>query len=102
MASDPALFPATHSVLSARELATYVQSAYALGSPLDCTLLAQGLNDTYAIETTSGTFVLRIYRFGWRSAADIHYELDLLNHLRQDGVAVALPVGARDGRLINT
>jgi Ser/Thr protein kinase RdoA (MazF antagonist) len=94
--------PVTHSVLDPAGLAAVVQSCYDIGRAEACTFLKLGLNDTYRVDTATGPFIFRIYRAGWRSWADILYELDLLRHLAASDVQVSLPVATRDGTLLHT
>ncbi|MFC1452156.1 phosphotransferase enzyme family protein [Verrucomicrobiota bacterium] len=94
------VFPVAYSILSSDRLAEEVQSYYPLAAPVSCDPLHLGLNDTYLIRTGDESYVLRVYRAGWRSPEDIHYELDLLAHLRDRGVPVATPVARRNGDLM--
>ncbi|GAB4215371.1 MAG: phosphotransferase enzyme family protein [Roseiflexaceae bacterium] len=92
-----------HSIFSARALAAEVLPAYPIGNVTDCRFLSLGVNDTYLV-TANGDdrYILRVYRAGWRSPAEIAYELEALAHLRGRGVAVAAPLPCRAGRLIQT
>jgi Ser/Thr protein kinase RdoA (MazF antagonist) len=94
-------FPVTHSILSTAALLALVLPDYQIGAPIDCKLLGCGLNDTYLVKTTDAQFILRAYRATWRSVAEIHYELDVLNHLDRSGVAVAVPIARKDGGFIS-
>ena len=99
----PNYFPATHSTLSVKALTTDVLSNYDLNTISDFRLLNLGLNDTYVAKTTnSQKYILRVYRAGWRSLADISYELDVLLHLSNNGVPVSKPLPQKDGLLIQT
>jgi Ser/Thr protein kinase RdoA (MazF antagonist) len=91
----PAL-PATYSTLSAEALLDEVRRAYAIDGLDGCHLLQRGLNDTYVVAGAGRRWVARVYGSGWRSAASIAYELDLLGHLDARGVRVALPIPGRD------
>jgi len=96
----PEIFPVTYSILSPTCLAKEVQSDYPLCPPVTCDPLHLGLNDTYLIHTGNEPYVLRIYRFDWRSSEDVLYELDLLKHLHGRGILVAIPVTRRNGQLV--
>lgn len=67
---------------------------------MDCALLRSYVNDVYAIATTAGDYILKVYRARWRSWSEIAYELDVLAHLTARGVAVAPAIPRRDGRRI--
>lgn len=96
----PGLFPVVYSLLSPAVLVSAVLSDYALAGPVVCRLLCVGVNDTYLVSAGADRYILRIYRAGWRSLADIRYELALIRHLDRAGVAVATPVARRDGDFI--
>lgn len=93
-------FPVAYSLLSPEALLAEVGRAYTIAPPVDCTLLRSYVNDVYAVATTAGDYILKVYRARWRSRSEIAYELDVLAHLTARGVAVAPPIPRRDGRLI--
>lgn len=95
-----AIFPVTHSILSAATLLREVLPDYGVEQPLACQLLNRGLNDTYLVLTSGERYILRAYRAGWRSDAAIRYELDALNHLATRGLAVSTPVRRRRGGFV--
>jgi len=89
-----------------------VLAAYDIGRITDCRLHMRHISDTYFVRTRAsqhdghatgraGRYVLRVYRAGWRSDAEIRYELDALTHvaarLPGTGVSVSTPVIPRDG-----
>jgi Ser/Thr protein kinase RdoA (MazF antagonist) len=90
-------FPVTYSILSTAALADVLAEAYALEPPVRCQLLRPGLNDTYLVTAAGARSILRVYRAGWRSPAEIAWELDLLAHLATKGIAVSLPLRDRNG-----
>lgn len=88
----------SHSLLDPNGLLDMVAGAYDLpAAPLTCELASTGVNDTYHVAVGSKSFYYRVYRAGWRSPADIGFELDLLRHLDRCGVPVSVPVLKRDG-----
>jgi len=95
-------FPATHSLLSASALLSYAQEHYEMGRALECHLLDRGWNDTYLIRASSGNYIVRVYRTGWRSLSDILYELDMLLHLHGKDVPVSSPLAMKEGSLVST
>jgi Ser/Thr protein kinase RdoA (MazF antagonist) len=73
-----------------------------VGGPFtDCRLWRRGMNDTYRLQAGARWSLVRVYRAGWRSDADIGYELDLLRWLARAGIAVAEPLTARDGQAVH-
>jgi len=95
-------FPVTHSILSTKALMADILPDYDIGTPMECKLLNRGLNDTYLVRTASENYILRVYRAGWRSDSDIHYELEALLHLKRLNVSVSAPVLRKDGELLRT
>ena len=97
----PALFPVSGSLLSARALLTTVLPAYDIGTPTACTLWSSGVNDVYRVPTAGGEYFLKVYRAGWRSRAEVLFELDVVAHLARRGVAVARPLATRAGVVVH-
>ena len=95
-------FPVTHSTLSIAALSDVVATEYAIGLPIECQFFLMGVNDTYLLKTNATTYVLRIYRRGWRSLSEIQYELDILLFLRKAGIGVSAPIQRKDGQCIGT
>lgn len=96
MISPRFVLPSICSVLDPAALVPVVESAFNLGAISACTFVRYGLNHTYALETSQGPYILRIYTHGWRTPAEIQYELDLITFLHQRGLPVAAPVPNRD------
>ena len=95
-------FPVAHSLLDAAALLGEVARVYPIDRPAGCELFRAWANDVYRVRTADATYFLKVYRFGWRSASEIAYELDVLAHMAARNVEVALPIPRRDGRLIGT
>ncbi|HLN65349.1 MAG TPA: phosphotransferase [Symbiobacteriaceae bacterium] len=91
------LFAVTQSLLAPAAIGAEVARAYDLPAPVRCTFLTPGINDTYRVEAGGTPYILRVYRAGWRTPAEIDWELALLRHLEQSGVAVSVPIARRDG-----
>jgi Ser/Thr protein kinase RdoA (MazF antagonist) len=96
------VFPVTYSILASEALQAEVSRAYSIEPLLDCALLRSYVNDVYVLHGDTTTYILKVYRAGWRSWSEIAYELDVLTHLTAKGVAVAAPLPRRDGQLIGT
>ncbi len=94
------VFPTNNSILSACELARRVVPKYKLPQPANCYFLNPGLNDTYAVTAGSSSFVLRVYRHGWRSKGEILAELEMLVYLHKHQVPVSYPIERADGSLL--
>ncbi|MDW6005417.1 phosphotransferase enzyme family protein [Vibrio mangrovi] len=57
-----------------------------------CEFFFRGCNDTYRLKTIGHHYALRVYRYGWRSLAEIRSELKLLEQLGLIAEIVASPV----------
>ena len=74
---------------------------YSIEQSTGCTLLLQGCNDTYEVKTADGpSYILRIYRHGWRTLAEIYYEVDALLYLTRKGISVSTPIPDTDGQIV--
>ncbi|PWW08668.1 Ser/Thr protein kinase RdoA (MazF antagonist) [Paenibacillus cellulosilyticus] len=71
---------AVRSVLSPNYLTYCLEKEYNIGEWLACVYLLKGLNDTYQVRTTSGLYILRLYRTEVRES-DVDYELSVLVQL---------------------
>ncbi|GAA0952356.1 phosphotransferase enzyme family protein [Virgisporangium aurantiacum] len=97
----------THSLLHTDDLARLVEREYAIAAPVTVSLLNRGFNDTYLVTDVEGDRrALRVYnrdKYWIRSESDLHFELDLLEHLAAAGLGVIRPyqrtTGDRLGRL---
>ena len=96
-ASEAIVFPVVASIVHPDAVRAVVRSAYDVGTVTDCCLVERGLNDTYILSTSTARYVARLYRAGWRSHAEVAYELELLLHLAASRVSVSAPIPARDG-----
>ena len=94
------VFPSQSSVLSSQALLQRVLSEYLLESPIQCYFFRTGMNDTYVVRTATGNYFLRVYHCNWRTQQDIEAEIDLLNYLREQDLAVSAPVKSADGRYV--
>lgn len=99
--SSDDIFSVSYSTISGEALLERMLPHYTISDPIDCTLLSQGLNDTYLIKTVEGLrYILRIYRKEWRTLPEISYELDALQHLAHNGAPASTPIAAADGQII--
>src|SRR5262245_15892291 len=88
--------------LTPEALLPILMAAYDLPAPVSCAPLSSGLNDVFWVTTCGDTFILKVYRAGWRTAAEVREEMGALRHLDRNGVRVALPFARRDGALVGT
>ena len=92
-------FPVIELILSPLALVNDVLPGYSIGPVAGCSFFSGGFNHTYLVKTLDGcTYYLRAYRIGWRTLADIQYELDVLNHLKLKGFPAARPLPYKDGQ----
>jgi Ser/Thr protein kinase RdoA (MazF antagonist) len=89
--------PAIQSILDPQALLAQIDADYDRGTLRKCTLWRPGLNDTYIVKTAESAYILKIYQTQGRTQSEIHYELDVLNHLSQNKAPVAVPIERSDG-----
>lgn len=92
--------PAGHTVFDKDALFSKIASIYDIGTPIHTKFVSNGLNDTYSVDTEKGAFILRIYKYQWRSESDIRFELDLLLHLKDYEIPISYPLARKDGDLV--
>ncbi|MEQ7008748.1 phosphotransferase [Actinopolymorpha sp. B17G11] len=92
------------SLLHPDDLARLVEREYDVAGPVVARLLRRGFNDTYLVADSAGERrILRIYsrdKYWVRSADDLLFELELLNHLASAGCPVSHPYPRRRGDLL--
>lgn len=89
-----------YSLVSAKSLMGLLKPHYDLPEKTEITFLHQGFNDTYLVSTSSNQFILRVYRAGWKSLADIEGEVALLTLLNQHQVSVSYPISTQSGGFV--
>lgn len=98
-AAPDALFPVVYSTIDPSAIASRVLTRYDIGAIKGCEFWCRGLSDVYVVETDRGLYVLRVAHWGWRSQADIHFELALLDFLHNRGLPIAYPLRTKSGTL---
>ena len=92
----------SYSTLSPSAVVAHISREYKLDKITSCEFLARGLNDTFRVQASDRSYALRVYRAGWRSQSEIHYELDILLHLDRKGIAVSKAIAGKDGSFLYT
>ncbi|SEL62205.1 phosphotransferase [Paenibacillus sp. OK003] len=69
------------SVLNPKYLEFVLSDQYDIGPWEECLFWLRGLNDTYRVTTSTGMFILRVYRTEI-AENDVRYELSLLSQLK--------------------
>ena len=94
-------FPAVYSTLTTGALAQVLRTAYTVGADLSVQLLRRNIGDTYLVTGVKDgqRAILRVYRSGWRTQADVAWELNFIEYVSAGGVSVARPIPQADGRL---
>lgn len=95
-------FPVNNSVLSGPGLVQRLLSRYDLPTPVSCSFSNNGVNHTYLVKAGSATYFLRVYRYGWRTKAEVQAELDMLTYLHKRRLPVAHPIKRKDGAYLNS
>lgn len=93
-------FPVISSILSPKDIATFVREQYSWTANTICRLLKAGINHTYCIDRENESFIFRIYCYNWRTKEDILEELNLLLLLKQNNIAVSYPIADNSNNYI--
>lgn len=83
--------------LTPEPLAPVLSSIYDLHDPVACAWLSSGLNAVFRVTAGSDKYVLKIYRAGWRSRAEVLQEFAAVSHLHGKGVRVPVPIALKGG-----
>jgi len=92
--------PVKTTILSSQALQQMLIDLYGFSQKTICHFFRHGLNDTYKVKTDDKTYYLRVYRYKWRTKNDIVSEIELLNHLKAEGINVSAPVPKADGTFL--
>lgn len=95
-------FPVTSSTLSAHHLGQFLQEKYSFSKDINCRIIRAGINDTYLITGNCDKYVFRVYSLNWRTPAEIHEEIRLLNQLKENNLSVSYPVMDKDNNYLQT
>jgi Ser/Thr protein kinase RdoA (MazF antagonist) len=91
------IFPTGYSSPEKRALLGLIREQYQLDDLTELKFLRRGLNDTYLVEAAERRFIFRLYRT-WRSADDVAFELEWLDHLAARKVPVVAALRLVDRR----
>lgn len=98
--------PAIHNTQFTTDIVlNHVASAYAFTGPITCEFIRRGFNDHYLITTSEAKYVFRVYfqgKYYISGADDFRFELELLQHLKRQGVQVAEALLTRTGDLLGS
>ena len=93
----PVPFPTGHSVLDANALSAVLAERYRFDGAPRCQLMYRGMNDIFIVHDAAGRSALRAWRTGFRTDADVAYELELLAFLVGRSFPAAASIPAKDG-----
>ena len=95
------VLPVTYSLVSSLALQRQLLPLYGLTKEATVTFLAQGMHDTYLVTEPATNYILRLYRAGWKTFAQVEAELAVLQLLYGQGLPVAYPIPDAQGALIH-
>ncbi len=84
------------SFLSITALAQGIKTTYGF-SGARCQLIKGTIRDTYLITSSNDSYILCVFRHNQRSVAEIIAELDFLDYLKAEGLAVAPAIPQKNG-----
>lgn len=86
----------TYSTIDVSLLLPKLLLQYNLSDIKTFELIQRGNNDTYKLEVSTGTYILRIYRHQWRSLEEINFEIDSLLFLKNTDFNISYPIQKND------
>ena len=94
--SSPISLRVNYSTATAESVGHFLATRYALPSPVECSLLRRGFNDSFEVLDANGQrYVLRLSCRRTRGEADVASETEFLTYLDSVGVPIAAPVPRR-------
>ena len=93
----------TNTLLTPSEVLELVNAHYSLGEAQYSDLIRRGFNDHYLVEVGDLKYIFRVYlnhKYYIESPDAFQFELDLLEHLRKEGVPVANALRMSNGELL--
>jgi len=89
--------------LTESSLRSFVNDQYDCGVFNRCNLIASGDNDTYLLTSDDNKVIARAYQSKpWlNQTSEIHFELELLQYLKQQGLPVSYPLTDKDNKTLN-
>lgn len=81
-----------NTVYDAQSIKACIAPLYPQLAITDVLFLQAGVNDTYLVTTPHDKFIFRLYRYNLRRVQDIQFEVELLQYLDAEGVAVSHPI----------
>lgn len=94
------IFPTHKSIFTVEAIKKKILSEFNLSFDCECIFFKPGLNDTYKVLDNENEYYLRVYTNQWRTKSDIESELELINHLHESSVEVAIPVKKNNGEYL--
>ncbi len=93
---------ANNTLLSPNDILKLVNTHYSLGEAQYCDLIRRGFNDHYLVEFEEAKYIFRVYldKYYIESPDAFQFELDLLEHLHNEGIPVAHALRKADGELL--
>jgi len=93
-------FPASHSILSAESLISFLEKKYSFKGKSNCKLIKNWVNDSYLISDNLNRYILRIYRHGWRSREEVQAEINVVLLLKEKDVSVSFPIADKNDEYV--
>ena len=95
--------PSINTLLTPNKVLELVNNRYSLGEAQYSDLIRRGFNDHYLVEVGDLKYIFRVYlnhKYYIESPDAFQFELDLLEHLRKEGVPVANAIRMSNGELL--
>jgi len=95
------LYPVEASVLLSSAIEKTLKSEYfPEHGDISCRLNFRSINDTYIVFCNEQEYYFKVYRYGYRTIDEIQAEINLINHLKNNGILTTEPIMKKDGDYI--
>lgn len=94
--------PVLHSLVSVGPLTSVITEAYGFMLPVHVSLVRSWTNDVYTVSARTECYILKLYRVGWKHAADVEWEVQLQSWLHGNGAPVTSVISLTNGKLFGT
>ncbi len=92
-----------NTLLKLQKILELINTHYSLGEIQSCSLIRRGFNDHYLIVSGNAKYIFRVYlnhKYYIESSDAFQFELNLLEHLHNEGVPVANALRMNNGELL--
>lgn len=88
------------SIISSLSIKNHIPLTYNIGKVKSCELLQSSIHDVYLIETIQSKYILKIYKYQYKSVLEIAFEINFVGYLKASHLNVSSYIPKNDGYFI--